>query len=271
MITVVGANGFVGKHLVFELERQNLEFQILKKDSVSKGQIELGTLVYCSGNGDCAKTPLNVLDANTTYLSQLLKQHRISKIIYLSSTRLYMGSEDSEEESDLQVLSLDERKLFNVSKIVSEELLRCGTTPYVILRPSNIYGDAFESPLFLPSIVRDALIYKTILMYISPSYSKDYVSVFDLVDVIIMSALNDQIVNRTINVASGRNITAQQIADTISLETGCSVLWKGSSSDDYFPETDITAMKDIFSIEPRNVLDDLPVMISSFKRKLVDA
>lgn len=268
MITIVGGTGFVGTHLVAELKRNNIVFQLLNRDTDVTLDLNLGKVVYCAGYGGCDQDPFNVLHANAVLLGKLLKDFTIEKIIYLSSTRVYLGGEYSTENSDITIVQSDSRKLFNLSKIVAEELIIKSKVPFVILRPSNIYGDAFESPLFLPSIVRDSLIKGEVRMFITPDYSKDYVSVFDLVKAITISLSNTDIQNLTVNVASGENVSAKQIADSLIQETNCKVIWRGKVTDDVFPETDITLMQNVFEIMPRKVLDDLPKMISSFKEKL---
>lgn len=268
MITIVGGTGFVGTHLTAELKRNNIEFILLAREpNIPKGQ-NLGQLVYCAGFGGCEQAPFNVLHANTALLSDLLEHCKVERVIYLSSTRLYLGNMSSSESCDLKVLSSDTRKLFNLTKMVAEELIIKSKVPHVILRPSNIYGDALESPLFLPSIVRDSLVKGEVKMFISPEYSKDYVSVFDLVDAIIMTLRNININNISVNIAAGENVSANQIADILIAHTNCNVEWRGQFSDDFFPVTDVKLMTTLFNIRPRRVLEDLPKMIDSFKEKL---
>lgn len=268
MITIVGGTGFVGTHLVSELKSNEIEFQLLNRNERFPVGKNLGTLIYCAGFGGCEQDPFNVLNANSILLGQLLNECKVEKVIYLSSTRLYLDDTSSIEGRDLHISSSDSRRLFNLTKIVAEELILKSRIPFVILRPSNIYGDAYESPLFLPSIVRDALIKQEVKMYISPEYAKDYVSVFDLVKAILISLDSKEAENKIVNIAAGENITAKQIAQTLMTETACKVSWCGNMADDFFPTTDISIMKEVFKITPRKVLDDLPIMVRSFKKKL---
>lgn len=268
MITIVGGSGFVGTHLIDELKNSKVEFQQLDRNKALPIDAELGILVYCAGFGGCDQDPFNVLNANAVLLARLLNECKIERVIYLSSTRLYLDDNSSTENGNLHISSTDNRRLFNLTKILAEELIIKSNIPYVILRPSNIYGDAFESPLFLPSIVRDALVKHEVKMFISPEYSKDYVSVFDLVKVIVLALDSSEAENKIVNVAAGENISAKQIAQTLSSETACKVSWCGNIADDFFPVTDITLMKSIFQITPRKVLDDLPKMVRNFKKKL---
>jgi nucleoside-diphosphate-sugar epimerase len=266
VITVIGSNGFVGRHLVEQLESQNIQFNTPNKGKLPGGN--LGTVVICAGHGDCKNFPLKVFDSNAQLIVDLIKNSSFTKIIYLSSTRLYKGISGSNEKSDLLIETADDRRLFNLTKAVAEEVIIRSNINYSILRPSNIYGGAFESPLFLPSIVRDALIKGRVSMYVDPDYAKDYVSVLDLVEVIIKCCVSNDTDNQVINVASGENITAQQIADKLQSETGCKIDWLENNNNDYFPVTENELMKKIINSKPRNVLDDLGQMVDEFKIKL---
>ncbi|WP_337242221.1 NAD-dependent epimerase/dehydratase family protein, partial [Proteus faecis] len=73
----------------------------------------------------------------------------------------------------------DNRRLFNITKLAAEEICLKSNKNITIIRPSNVYGTAINSSLFLPSIVRDAIQKKEINMFVSPEYSKDYISVND--------------------------------------------------------------------------------------------
>lgn len=268
MITVVGGTGFVGIHLIAALKEQGLAFQLLARtEEIIEGR-ELGSLIYCAGYGGCDDDPFNVLDANAVLLGNLISKCSILKIVYLSSTRLYIDNKNSNEDADLKISVQDNRKLFNLSKLIGEELIIKSKLPFVILRSSNIYGDAFDSPLFLPSIVRDSLIKGEVKMFITPEYAKDYVSVFDLVEAIIASLNRHDMVNEVVNIASGENVSASRIADVLVAETKTDIAWCGKSVDDIFPITDISKMRTIFQITPRKVLEDLPKMVSNFRLKL---
>ncbi|MGF1691111.1 SDR family oxidoreductase [Photobacterium kagoshimensis] len=265
-VTIFGSSGFVGSNLKTKLDE--LGFDVYcpsREDSDFNSNEDLGVVVYCSGNGNCGSEPLSVLNANVNRLTDVLCLDNYKRIIYLSSTRIYMGSNSSNEFSDNVVKESDDRILFNLTKMIGEELcLKLGRDP-IVLRPSNIYGLAKNSKLFLPSITRDAINKKEVNMYVSPSYSKDYISVNDLVSVIVQLIIKEKINKRVLNVAYGKNVTAQNIVNVLIDKTKCNVNWITKSEDDYFPETEITELKSEVSFEPSSVIEDLEKLIDDFK------
>jgi nucleoside-diphosphate-sugar epimerase len=248
-VSIVGATGFLGSHLVALFSQLGYQVYQPSRSQLNSLSGDLGIIIYAAGYGVCK-------DAAT--------KCSFNRLIYLSSTRLYMGGSNSTETVNLGVLNTDDRKLFNLTKLIGEELCLAYPNAYVV-RPSNIYGVALNSNLFLPSIVRNAISEQCVDMYISPSYSKDYISVDDVCFLIKSLAFKNQPVHRIYNLGSGVNISSKKIADVIQSNTDCDVNWHDSPEDDYFPITDISRVKEEFNFKPRQILDDLVVMIEEFK------
>ncbi|MCV5223230.1 NAD-dependent epimerase/dehydratase family protein, partial [Escherichia coli] len=92
------------------------------------------------------------------------------------------------ETDDLLVTAGDNRKLFNLTKLVAEELCIKSERDVTVVRPSNVYGLALNSTLFLPSIIRHAINNGEINMFVAPEYAKDYVSVNDVAKACVLLA-----------------------------------------------------------------------------------
>ena len=228
---------------------------------------DLGVVIYCAGYGDCAGNPRKVIESNISSLIQIIERSSFRRLIYLSSTRLYLSNDRSSEEADLLISSSDKRRLFNLTKLVAEEMCLLSDREIVIIRPSNIYGLAVSSPLYLPSIVRDAIHKKKVNMYVSKDYAKDYVSVMDVANSIYQLSLCDRLDSKIYNVGSGINISSREIAEVLSRETDCEIIWhKTPFNEEVFPETDISKLVAQIDFSPRSVLDDLPKLITEFKQ-----
>lgn len=106
---------------------------------------DTGIVIYCAGNGDCQNTPFNVFQANCALLSDILQHSKFNRLVFMSSTRVYMNGNDTQENADLVVCRDDARRLFNLTKLVSEELCLKSGKDIVIVRPSNVYGVALNS------------------------------------------------------------------------------------------------------------------------------
>lgn len=270
LYTVFGGKGFIGTEIVKQLTDLGSDIFIPERGDGKIFEVDLGTVIYCAGNGDCKNTPFSVLDANVSLLSSVLQQSTFSRLIYVSSTRVYMNQEYSTEQANLTITSADSRKLFNLTKLVGEELCLKSGRETTIIRPSNVYGVALNSPLFLPAITRNAINIGKVDMYIAKEYEKDYVSVVDVAATCIELSNNQKALNQVINVAAGYNVTAQQIADVLQEKTGCEVVWHEISFPaEQFPQTDISLLIELqASYSPANVLDDLCGMIEDFKKAL---
>ncbi|PSU68066.1 dTDP-glucose 4,6-dehydratase [Photobacterium phosphoreum] len=266
--TVFGGRGFIGSEFVKELKTQGHDVFVPEKDDISIYDIDLGTVIYCAGYGDCQKDPFNVLTANVILLSTLLQKAKFNKLVYISSTRVYMNQELSNENSNLTICENDSRRLFNLTKLTAEELCLKSNRDCLIVRPSNVYGLALNSTLFLPSIIRNAINDKKVDMYVDKSYSKDYVSVENLVDCTLkLIRLND--LPNIINIASGVNIRADEIINTLVNKTDCTIEWHDSIHiKESFPVTSIINLNEIMFFKFDNVLNVLEIMIDNFKRIL---
>jgi nucleoside-diphosphate-sugar epimerase len=266
--TVVGGKGFIGSKIVEKLIHKNEDFWIPEKNCIDLFNQELGIIIYCAGHGDCNEGFLKVLESNTILLAELLEKADFERLVYISSTRVYMGGGSSNEESNVILQSNDKRRLFNLSKLLSEELLLKSHKNVTIVRPSNTYGVALNSPLFLPSIVRDALDNGIVNMFVPPTYSKDYVSVDDVAEITLKIATDTKTINNIINIASGENVQAIEIAKVLEAETGCEIVWHDSDVEEVFPITDIDKIESMYQFVPKKVLGDLVSMINQYKNLL---
>lgn len=268
--TVIGGKGFIGTEICFLLERAGHDVFIPEKNDEELFDKNLGIVIYCAGYGDCTSNPFKVVESNINSLVNIVERGDFKKLIYLSSTRLYMEKSSSLETDDLLISSTDKRRLFNLTKLVSEELCLLSKKNITIVRPSNVYGMALKSPLYLPSITRNAIVEKRIDMYVSKQYAKDYVSVEDVADAVYRLTLCENLEHKIYNIASGINVSSFQIAEILEKHTGCEVVWHDLdfSNEEKFPTTSVQLISDSIRFLPSSVLDDLPLMISKFEQVL---
>lgn len=264
--SVVGASGFIGSNMVSYLE--GLGFSVLKigRDLEDIKVKELGTVIYCAGFGDCKNAPDDVVDANLVFLNKLIRKFSYKKLFYISSTRVYLNNDLGEEGTALQLSVDDQRRLFNLSKLVAESFLEHCENAFS-LRVSNAYGNAFESPLFLPSIVRDAISNKLMNIYTTPSYAKDYVNVTDVCFAVYRLSQKNKLKYKVYNVASGENVTSTKIVTAITNKIPSEVIWHNVSSEDKFPLISIARLQSEIDYRPLSIISDLDEMIKLFSMK----
>jgi nucleoside-diphosphate-sugar epimerase len=266
--TVIGGHGFIGSEVSQKLIQNGHSVFIPERDDAKLFSKQLGVVVFCAGAGDCKNDPFKVFKSNSLLLAEMLEKSTFEKFIYISSTRIYMGQSNTSELSDLTILESDDRRLFNLTKLVSEELCLKSNKNVVILRPSNVYGLALTSSLFLPAITRNAILHNNIDMYVTPNYEKDYLSVEDLSNAIYQISIKSALKYKIYNVASGINTSARDITNVLVQETSCNVNWVEGCEDEFFPINDIGRLSNEIDFRPRDVLDDLKVMVNEFKQFL---
>ncbi|MCS6098301.1 NAD-dependent epimerase/dehydratase family protein [Shewanella baltica] len=270
LYTVFGGRGFIGSEIVGQLEAQGHSTFVPVRDDCTVFERDLGIVIYCAGNGDCKNSPFSVFEANVTLLANLLQKAHFDRLIYVSSTRLYMNGISSNEQANLTVCVNDNRRLFNLTKLVAEELCLNSGRNVCIVRPSNVYGVALNSALFLPSIIRNAINNGKVDMFITKDYAKDYVSVLDVASVVISLVQSNNTAGEIFNVAAGYNISAEKIADLLVEKTNCSIVWHDiNSQGELFPITDISKLVDFMpDFKPKDVLFDFANMIDMYKAAL---
>lgn len=264
MITVLGASGFIGSHLIKRLEALGSEYQSVDRDDALPAG-SLGHAIYCIGlTADFRSRPFDTVEAHVCKLMDLLRDGRFESLLYLSSTRLYTGADSTSEETTIRIAPLDASDLYNASKAMGESLaLNCGR-PTRVARISNVYGDDFNSDNFLSSIIRDAIVQKKILLHTSADSAKDYISVDNVAQALIKIATSGK--ERIYNLASGFNVGNGQLAEKLRELTGCAIEYSPQAPSITFPAIDVGRLRSEFDFQPSNVLVDLPHLVDLYRR-----
>jgi UDP-glucose 4-epimerase len=251
-ILLLGGTGFIGRNIIDYLLKKNdlANYKIVVLSRVFQSDC-IGVVEYVIGDYadkkvlvdlfskwnftkvfHCATstTPLssgsNILgDINgnliaTIGLLDVMKDFGCNNILYLSSGGAVYGEKNldliSEEEICYPVSS------YGVVKLTIENYLRLYQKQhginYLILRVSNPFGKfhVSEKQGIVNIAVRRALREEAIEVWGDGSQSKDYIFVNDLVKIIFL-LLKEEIVNRTINVGTGKTYQLNRILNTIKI------------------------------------------------------
>lgn len=248
-VLVLGANGFIGKHLTRRLlVKEGLAVTVFSRsfdadfhEEVTNGggRIVRGNynnpldlvsalrnheLVYhlisesvasTSWNNPTAEVNANLLP--TINLFQLCVDMKVKKIVYASSGGTVYGKrvEICREEDALRPYSP-----YGIVKVAVENFLayfreRNGLQSDVY-RISNPYGPGLDKPGFgvVNTWLRAAVSGKPIVLYGDGTASKDYIFIEDVIDLLLLSlgALDR---SETFNIASGQITSLNEIADLI--------------------------------------------------------
>jgi len=261
--TVLGAGGFIGRHLAAHLQRQGHSVVALgREDALPKGS--LGHVIYCIGlTANFRRRPFETVDAHITVLSDVLKRAEFHSLLYLSSTRVYAKSISTAEDALLAAASGDPSDLYNLSKVMGESLcLNSGRQGTRIARLSNVVGFDPGSDNFLPALIRQALGGRIVLRSALDS-AKDYVALDDVLNVLPQIALRGS--ERIYNVAGGRNFRNSKITGRLQALTGCEVSVCEPAPVQSFPIIDIGRLREEFAFAPSNPLAGLSALVGAYR------
>ena len=264
VITVLGASGFIGAHLVARLQQLNVPYLAPDREEELAGK-SLGHLIYCIGlTADFRHRSFETIDAHVCTLLKAIKESEFDSLLYLSSVRLYHGQEKSANEDDpVRVNPLHPDHLYNLSKAMGESLSLNCRKPAHVVRLSAVYGPDFASENFLSAIIRDAILKKKVVLETSLDSERDYVSVGDVVDLLIKISTGGR--QRIYNVASGINVSHREVTRVVSEFTGCNVEIVDSAPKIASPIINIERIKEEFGFQPSRFLDDVGKLVDLFK------
>jgi NAD dependent epimerase/dehydratase family. len=266
LITVLGASGFIGSHLVETLRQRKINHQAPVRTENLKER-NLGVVIYCVGlTADFRSKPFETVTAHVCKLLDTIKECEFDSLIYLSSTRLYgFSSEIASEGDSFKVNTQDSNDLYNISKAMGESLALASRDNVTIVRLSNVYGADQTSDNFLSEIVKAALHDGKIVLRTSLDSEKDYVDVNGVANLLIDMATKG-CRERVYNVASGRNCSNKEITEAIASLTDCEIELAPNAPRICFPRIDISKIRDEFAFASANVLEDMEAVVNFYRR-----
>jgi nucleoside-diphosphate-sugar epimerase len=262
--TILGGSGFIGSHLTASLRSQGVSCDVPARgdEFISR---PLGHVIYCVGlTADFRSRPFDTVEAHVWQLARLLREAEFDSFLYLSTTRIYLGAESSDEEAELRVNPTRLEDLYNLSKLMGESLcLNSGRTGVRIARLSNVFGRGPQGNNFLSSILRDAVQGKKVTLRTALESAKDYVGVEAVASVLPRITTSGR--ERIYNVAAGFNTTHGQLAETIEQLTGCQFNVAPGAKTVAFPTILVDRVREEFGFAPSSVLDSLGMLLSENK------
>lgn len=158
----------------------------------------------------------------TFNLLEFLSTKKI-KIIYFSSGGTVYGNVSNLIYEDH---SLNPISYYGYSKMLIENYItflnRTADLPYIILRPSNVYGKYQQTDRaqgFIPVAFRKILLQQPIEIWGDGKTVRDYLAVSDLVEC-VGKLLDSNIANETFNIGTGKGANLLEIIEILQKLTG---------------------------------------------------
>ena len=255
---VFGAAGYLGRHLCRELTSQGHSFKAVTRENWPEPGADLGNVIFTIGmNANFRGRPFETYDAHIGRLTHVLTRYRFRSLLYVSSTRVYLGAGSTREGAPLVVVPTLPDQIFNISKLAGEALcLSQDDAAFRIARLSNVYGEDDRSEVFLTAVFREALETGSVTFHTAPTSSKDYIHIDDAARALITIARAGT--ERIYNLAAGENTTNTEIARLLSA-AGISCRFAPNAPSVRFPEIETSHLRAL-GIRPARLSDLLPTV-----------
>ncbi len=250
--TIIGARGLVGGRLRVLLEsRGKLPWCPLREQEAELYQRPLGTVYYCAGlTADYRARPFDTVEAHVSLLARILERADFTRLVYLSSTRLYdsLGGALGSENDVLQFSPSDPRHLYDLSKSLGENLcLTASAGRACVARLACVLGDSLQDDGFIPSLLSQARGQAELQVASSPFFARDYIGLDDVVGLLV--SITEHGKEAVYNVASGVNISNSEVFRLVGEITGC-VICPTLDTRANVPQIDTQRIRDEFGFAP---------------------
>ena len=263
--TVFGHTGFLGNNIVKFLKKKNYDVFLPSRNKI-KFTKNLNNIIYCIGSDNVLDDPINAIQSNLMMLSKIIINNKFKNFIYISSTRLYLNSKNTNEKDAIKIYTSSKNYFYNSLKAVAENFCLSQKNKNIkVIRLSNLYGLNFRKQIYLlPSLIRNSKNNKKINIYINKKSKKNYININNVIDIIIK--IMNKSKYRLYNVASDKRLTIEKIASSIKKVTNCKIIYSNQKERFDEPKIDITRIKKEFKFKPTNNFDNfMPDIIKKYK------
>ncbi len=220
-ILVIGANGFLGRHIAkkavdnlwhvwgtYRSSREHIPKQCstIHITQLSNLRVSFDAVFLSVGNFSMGYSDL--FESNLAATTNASKRFPSTKLIYISSIAVYGSPRGAVDEHT----AFYNPGMYGHAKIAGEFVAK-GHARYSIIRFTHLYGIGMHLTSLIPTLIRDALEKSTITLYGDTRRKKDYLHVEDAAGLAIKAALSEN--NDVYLGATGKSTSILTIARII--------------------------------------------------------
>ncbi|GAA4417570.1 SDR family oxidoreductase [Acidovorax lacteus] len=264
--TVIGATGYIGSRLVRHLQALGHTVWAPSRGDAALLEQPLAHVLYCAGlTGDFRTRPFDTVEAHVGLLARVLQCAQFDSLLYLSSTRVYMGAASTHEDAALSVVPGDPSYLYNLSKLTGESLCHASGRPGVrVARLSNVVGPGMDvdSGNLVADLIQQARSTGRVELRSDPASAKDYIHLEDVVNGLVRIALQGR--HAVYNLASGVQTSHADWLGWLGRQTGCTVHVAPDAPLQSFPPINVSRLLHEWPGAIQHSLWD-PLLVSAFQ------
>lgn len=287
-ILVTGADGFIGRTLVPQLEAVGHEvwrlvrydaytmpeprtvYCDLKDGDVDKAVRDAGPdiIVHLAGLSSAVvalEQPVEAVLINavgTTRIVEAARRVHVAGFVLASTAGVYNDHGIVEAQNP-----------YGASKIAAEQAVRCSKLPFVIMRPAATFGRGLVN---MPKFVIDETIYQALttecIRLRDPNPTREFIFRDDHVDGYVraigaLAAGRKDVANETFDLGSDEQIQIGTMAEMVGRMTGVSdIAFSGEYRDrEYNPQAASAKARELLGWSPRRLTDGLEQAIREWK------
>lgn len=231
--------------------------------------IHLASLPIADISNTFPEEATNDIFLSTVNLLDVTKglSYKIDRFVYVSSSMVYG---DFSKDTDGKIIPMKEDQIcqpkciYGSMKLCSEIMVRTYNKrfdiPYVIVRPSAVYGPTDSNKRVTEIFVMNALLGKELILDNGGQHQLDFTYVKDIVQGLTLASTSDKALGETFNITRGEGRKIKDLAEIViglNPDTGCTM--KIKQADVYRPNRgslDISKAKRLLGYEPKYSLED---------------
>lgn len=234
-ILVTGGNGYLGKHLVSALENEHADVFILDNQLASSGNsfncditdriavakavqtIQPEIIYHLAASLNRERTfdrfdTITKINHDGTYnLLLALKGISYHNFIFTSTSEIYGSNKPPFTEQQIP----QPASPYSLTKLYAENLISNFSITYqkqfTILRLFNFFGNNMPANFFIPQMV-EALKNEAQFKMTEGGQKRDFLFIDDVVQALILSAIDENGTNEIFNVCSGDSVSLKELA-----------------------------------------------------------
>lgn len=305
-VLVLGANGFIGSHLVdclvqhgyavrafgrFEndpLFKLTEQVEIFRGDFLNQNDVEealkdvtyIVHLVSTTTPATSDKDPLIDLQTNVTgsiaLFQKCIENQSVKKVIFASSGGTVYG-DDYPGRPFLETDLANPISPYGIGKVTIEHYLeyfkRTHGLDYTVFRISNPYGGRQKNTKqqgIMPLLIRNIAEGLPVTIYGDGKMVRDYIYIHDLVNIIAQS-LATQLRYKTYNIGSSVGVSLNELVEMVEDIAGKKAVIKHIESPATFVQTsilDTTRLRNEMPVELTDIHDGIRAMHASYLEQL---